>query len=432
MKIRLPGRWPLAGAGALFVGLAISAFSFAHADVAAQPQVRAGVTGRYQGSVPAVVREGGPSRIDYQRIDRRLQQLVNSPGMVGMAVAIVENGEMRFVKGYGVTQYGTRDPVTTRTVFRWASLSKGVAATTVAGLAADGKLSLDAPVSRYAPSLHLPGGAESRVTVTDLLAQRIGLVRNAYDGKLEGGEDPRVLRSQLSVAKMQCAPGGCYSYQNVAFDAASEIVETVTGKRYQDVVRERIFGPLGMTSATLTRSGLQSSASWARSHVGTREMPVVDSYYRVPAAGGVNSSIIDLGRWMQAQMGAVSGVLSPSLLMRIHAPLTVTGRPRGFGIEDRAISGVTYGMGWREYAYAGHKLVGHRGAVRGYRSLMVFDPVKRTGVAILWNSQSPKPAGLQLEVLDMLYGLPTRDWLKLDLPGTESRTLVSATPEQPE
>lgn len=415
------------------VAMAASAFSFAHADVAAD--AHPGATETYAGSVPAVLRSGAPSRIDYARIDRRLSQVVETPGMVGMAVAIVENGEMRFVKGYGVTQYGTKDPVTTRTVFRWASLSKGVAATTVAGLAAEGKLSLNDPVSKYTSSLKLPGGAENRVTVTDLLAQRTGLVRNAYDGKLEEGQDPRVLRTQLVNAPMRCAPGGCYSYQNIAYDAASEIVERVTGQRYEDVVRERLFRPLGMTSASLTRAGLESSPSWARSHVGTRVMPVVDSYYRVPAAGGVNSSITDLGRWMQAQMGVASNVVPYSLLTTIHAPLTVTGTPRGMGIEDRAINGVTYGMGWREYAYAGHRLVGHRGAVRGYRSLMLFDPAKRTGVVILWNSQSPRPAGLQLEVMDMLFGLPTRDWLKLDLPGGNGdpgRTLVSATAETSE
>ncbi|AHE52905.1 serine hydrolase domain-containing protein [Sphingomonas sanxanigenens] len=424
-------RWIVAGGGALAIALTASAYSFADADAAAQAQP--GLTSGYAGSVPAVMRRGGPSLIDYARLDRRLQQVVATPGMVGMAVAIVENGELRFVKGYGVTQYGTHDPVTTRTVFRWASLSKGVAATTVASLAADGKISLNAPISRYSSSLKLPGGAENRLTVTDLLAQRLGIVRNAYDGKLEAGQDPRVLRTQLATAPMQCAAGGCYSYQNIAYDAASEMVERVTGRRYEDVVRERIFLPLGMTSATISRQGLQSAPSWARSHVGTRVMPVVDSYYRVPAAGGVNSSIIDMGRWMQAQMGVASGVVSPGLLKTIHAPLTVTGRARGFGIEDRAISGVTYGMGFREYAYAGHQLVGHRGAVRGYRSLMVFDPVQRTGVAILWNSQSTKPVGLQLEVLDMLYGLPTRDWLKVDLPGTgNARTLVSATADTAE
>lgn len=433
-KIEKPvHRWAVVGSGALAVALTVSAFGFAHADTAAQVPVPQGAGSTYAGSVPAVMRRGGPSVIDYARLDSRLQRVATTPGMVGMAVAIVENGELRFVKGYGITQYGTQEPVTTRTVFRWASLSKGVAATTVAALAADGKISLNAPISRYSTSLKLPGGAENRLTVTDLLSQRLGIVRNAYDGKLEAGQDPRVLRTQLASVPMQCAAGGCYSYQNIAYDAASEMVERVTGRRYEDVVRERIFLPLGMTSASISRQGLQSAPSWARSHVGTRVMPVVDSYYRVPAAGGVNSSIIDMGRWMQAQMGAASGVVSPGLLKTIHAPLTVTGRPRGFGIEDRAISGVTYGMGFREYAYAGHQLVGHRGAVRGYRSLMVFDPVQRTGVAILWNSQSTKPVGLQLEVLDMLYGLPRRDWLKLDLPGTgNGRTLVSATADTAE
>jgi beta-lactamase class C len=59
-------------------------------------------------------------------------------------------------------------------------------------------------------------------------------------------------------------------------------------------------------------------------------------------------------------------------------------------------------------------VVGHRGGVRGYRSLIMFDPELRTGVVVLWNSSAIQPGGLEFEVMDMLYGLPFHDWMEVD------------------
>jgi beta-lactamase class C len=297
-------------------------------------------------------------------------------------------------------------------VFRWASLSKGVAATLVAGLAEEKKLSLSDPAGRYAPSLKLPEGGERTATIADLLSHRVGLVKNAYDDKLEEGVDPHLIRTELGALPAYCKPGTCHAYQNVAYDAASEIVETVTHQSYATQAKKRLFAPLGMDGASLGKAGLESSPSWARPHRGRHMLTVEDAYYRVPAAGGMNSSIFDLGLWMRAQMGLVPAVVPAHVLQMIHAPLVDTdGTRRRLGAYDRAMSDAWYGMGWREFHYQGHLVIGHRGAVSGYRSLILFDPAKKAGVAMLWNSESPKPIPAQMEVLDMLYGLPDHDWL---------------------
>ncbi len=352
------------------------------------------------------------SRIDYRNFDQRIGGIMTDPSMVGLSVAVIEDGRITFARGYGTTQAVGGTPVEPRTVFRWASLSKGVAATMVGELAAEGKVSLNAPVSAYATTLRLPMGNEKRATVDDLLSHRLGLVRNAFDNKLEAGIDPRVLRPQLASAQLQCAPGACHTYQNVAFDAASEIVQNLTGKTYQSAVQQRLFGPLGMVDASVTRAGLIASRSWARPHVGRHTVAVNDNYYRVPAAGGVNSSILDLARWMQAQMGEAPEVVSDRVLDVIHAPRIYTDRHRG--IFNQTMGASQYALGWRDYNYLGHRLIGHQGAVMGYRATVLFDPAKKAGIAMLWNSQSSRPVALQLELLDRLYELPRRDWLGLD------------------
>jgi beta-lactamase class C len=355
-------------------------------------------------------------RVDYREFDTRIAGIMTDPSMVGLSVAVIENGKISFAKGYGTTALGSGEPVNTRTVFRWASLSKGVASTMVAELAAEGRLSLDAPVSDYATTLKLPMGNESRATVDDLLSHRLGVTRNAFDRKLEAGADPRTLRPMLATLTPLCAPGQCHAYQNVAFDASSEIVANITGRPYRQVVAQRLFAPLGMSDASMSRAGLIASKSWARPHVGRRTVDVNDNYYRVPAAGGVNSSILDLARWMQAQMGAAPNVIPDRVLDRIHAPRVDTNRHRG--MFNQAMGTSQYALGWRDYNYRGHRLIGHQGAVMGYRATVLFDPERQSGIALLWNSQSGRPVGIQLELLDRLYGFQRQDWLGLDKAAT--------------
>ena len=366
--------------------------------------------------------------IDYAALDARLQRMMAQPSMVGMAVGIVENGRITFVKGYGETRAGSGDKVTPLTVFRWASVSKGVAGTMAAKLAEMGKLDLNAPIAQYSSTLKLPGGREYSATLADVLSHRLGLYRNAYDDRLEDGQDPRLIRQQLATLAQLCAPGTCWSYQNVAFDSSSEAVAKAMGEPYQQAVPELLFKPIGMTSASVTREGLEASASWARPHaVGRRELPMSDAYYRVPAAGGINSNIKDMALWMIAQMGLMPDVLDQKLLDQIHAPWVATpserGRLRKFA---ERLHDPYYGFGWRSYDYAGHRIIGHRGGINGYRSLILFDPKMKSGVVALWNSNTSQPAALEFEVMDMLYHLEFRDWMELD------KAQVAPTAEAPE
>ncbi len=403
------------GAVALTVGALALAQPFGHKQQlsaeAAQAQVIARTSARL-----AVVEPSSRRRIDYSKLDARLQRMVEKPNMVGMAVGIVENGRITFLNGYGETLEGSGDKVTPETVFRWASVSKGVAATMVAKLAEEGRIRFDQPVASVAPSLHLPGRNEFTATVGDVLSHRLGIYRNAFDNKLEEGQDAAFLRGTLATLNSICPPGTCWSYQNIAYDAASEMAAKVSGIQYQELVKRDLFRPLGMTSASLTRDGLMHAKSWARPHsVGRRPLEVNDNYYRVPAAGGVNSNIKDMSLWMLAQMGEMPQVLSPQLLETIHAPRVKTPgeRARMRKFLER-LGEADYGYGWRSYEYGGHHIVGHRGGVDGYRSLILFDPKMKSGVVALWNSNTFQPGGLEFEVMDMLYGLDFRDWMEID------------------
>ena len=362
--------------------------------------------------------------IDYKSLDARITRLAANEEIVGLAVAVIDRGEISFAKGYGFTERGG-SPVTDQTVFRWASLSKGVAASEVAILADRHQLNLTDTVSAYQTSLRLPGGGETKATLEDILSHRLGLVPNAYDTRLEDGWDPAKIRASLAKLKPLCPVGECHTYQNVAYDTISEIVEDVTHSTYADAVRHSIFEPLGMVTASIGRAGLQASPSWARPYTKRSRVPgppqektVNDDYYRVPAAGGVNGSIRDLALYARAQMGLVPEVLSPGALDMLQTPRIYTsGEQRRMSSHYRGtVRDARYGLGWRIYKYgeAGNRVIGHRGAVEGYRSYILFDPERDTGVVILWNSSSRRPNGIGFEVMDMVYGLPPQDWMEID------------------
>lgn len=405
----------------LGLGAGAFAFHFATLDSTSKEPPEATANGE-------VHRPEAPARVDYRRLEARIARLMQEPDMVGLAVGTIEGGEVRFVKGFGETVAHTGAAVTPDTVFRWASVSKGVASALVIKLTEEGKVSLNAPVASLGTTLTLPGDS-GNVTVANILSHRVGLVRNAWDERLEAGEDPKALRAALGTLPVHCPPGTCYGYQNIAFDTVTEIVEGATGEGYASLARKRLFEPLGMRNASVGRVGLQSATSWAHPHhKGKVLVTVNDSYYRVPAAGGVNSSIRDLLRWMQAQTGSAPGVISPTALETMHRPRVPTPPHGRRGAMDRALTQAEYGLGWRTFVYAGHALVGHRGSVDGYGSLILFDPEDKSGIVMLWNSNFSKPARLQLEFFDLLYGLPFTDWLELE---TKPQPPADATTERP-
>lgn len=356
-------------------------------------------------------------KIDYLNLDRKISEIAARPEMAGLAVAIVEDGEIRFLNSYGVTDKRSGEPVTPQTVFRWASLSKGVAGSLAAKLSTEGKIDLNSPLNRWSTSLILPEDGLAQISVAQLLSHQTGLTKNAYDRKLEAGERPDLLRKQLGSAPLQCDPGTCHSYQNIAFDAVSEILGQVAGTLYEDAARKQLFAPLEMESAKFGMFGLTGAESWARPHRGEEVRTLVESYWLLPAAAGVSSNIEDLARWLQAQMRTNEEAASSGMLSIAHVPLVDTGRVYG-GDLARALVAPSYGLGWRSFTYRGRRLVGHSGAVDGYRATIIFDPAARTGVVAMWNSGWGLPFRIPFAALDSYYGLPPTDeplidWLDL-------------------
>jgi len=290
------------------------------------------------------------SKIDTAEIDRRAMLLMNQLEMTGLSVAIVENGKTSFAKGYGEEIRDSGRMVTADTVFRWASVSKGVAANTLLSLVEEGEFSLSDSAEELAPSLNLPyielEGEAVNVNLLQILSHQTGIVRNAYDNRIEAGHFAKATRASLKDLDLLCVPGTCHTYQNVAFDAASEVIENQTKLPYKTVVQSRVFDKLGMKSASLTLEG----------------------------------------KWMAAQFPANRQIPQGRLEAMQTPVIKTTGEQRFLNRRYGDLQRAHYGLGWRIYDYHGHKVVGHRGGVQGYRALVLFDPEKQAGIAMMWNS----------------------------------------------
>jgi len=355
-----------------------------------------------------------------RNIEALAQRLVSEKNLPGLAMAIVQDGQIISVKGYGVTDSQQGSPVMPYTVFRLASLSKGFAGTLSGQLVEEGAMSWDSPIINQLPAFKLQDFASgSTVTVRDVLSHRVGLRDHTFDSALAGDQPYALIAERLSDAPMSCSPGDCYGYQNIAFSLIGDMTFAATGDFYPHQVEKRIFSPLGMTNASYGLDGLMGSASWAKPHIRGKGgwVPVApnENFYRVPPAAGVNASIQDMAQWLRAQMGHRTDVISNEVLNDIHSKQVATpGEIRSSGWRAERLNSAYYGLGWRVMNYSGRNMIFHAGAVRGFRGMIAFLPDQDIGIVVLWNSESTMPTGLMPTFFDTALGLPSRNWLGLD------------------
>ena len=379
------------------------------------------------------------SRIDVQEVDRIARALAAGERVPGLAVAIVQNGQVVMERGYGVTDVSHPQPVDAHTVFRLASLSKSFASALTGLLVNDGRLAWNNAVVRYVPSFRLPSeGATQSVTVADLMSHRVGLTKNAYDRDIEGNVDyPRAVQ-KLASAPMKCMPGECYAYQNVAFSLIGDVVFAATGNFYSDAVQARLFKPLGMNDASYGLKGIESSPRWAKPHVRGgghwRALMPKPNFYQLAPAAGVNASISDMAQWMIAQSGHRPDVLPANVLAQLHtSQVSTPSELRGSGWRRERLESAGYGFGWRVMNYSGHPLYFHGGAVQGYRGAMAVLPDRDLGVVILWNSESSLPSGLLPTILDRALDLPSVAWIPNSITGAALPDIAgNRSPGEPE
>src|SRR5262245_45668901 len=158
------------------------------------------------------------------------------------------------MRGFGHRRIDARENIDINTTFRIASLSKGFASVLTGMLVHDHVLQWDDRVQKYLPDFTLKNPDNAReLTIRHLLSHTSGLLSHAYDGMIEDNVKFDTMARYLGDTKITSPVGTLYAYQNVAYSLIAPIITNATGRSYQDLVTERIFKPLGMADASLSR-----------------------------------------------------------------------------------------------------------------------------------------------------------------------------------
>ena len=309
----------------------------------------------------------------------------------GCAVGVGKNGNVLFAKGYGMADLEHHVPISAKTMFYMASVSKQFTALTVLTLAKEGRLDLKDSVRKYVPEL--PAWA-NKMTVYQLLTHTSG-VRDYFTlGQLSGlpGEtvytDDLVLRILGRQQGPNFDPGTQFLYSNSGYVLLSIIVKRVTGKPLNDVARGVVFGPLGMTATLFQHdhSGLIDNKAYGYDRRnGTWHAS--NSMLDVVGDGGLYSSVDDMMRWMSNFDAPKVGADS----------LSVMEEPGKLG-DGKPIA---YGMGLAPGMYRGLKVIDHSGGLAGYRTEDMWFPTERLAVVVLCNSGAANPTQLGQRVADL-------------------------------
>src|SRR5688572_15451450 len=244
-----------------------------------------------------------PTAIVADQVDDYIRTVMAERHVPGVAVAVIKNGKVVKLQGYGVASVEFNVPVTTDTVFEIGSVSKQMTAAAILLLVEDGKVKLDAPISAYLPNTP---EAWKDVTVRHLLTHSSGV--KSYSS-LDGFELYRHLKTAefikaLSPHPLEFVPGERNIYSNSGFTLLGHMIQTVSGKPYIQFMRERIFTPLGMT-----KTGHRDPASvipnratryeWSMDHLESRD----GSLTYLMGAVSIVSTISDMVKWDGALNG---------------------------------------------------------------------------------------------------------------------------------
>ena len=311
--------------------------------------------------------------LDPASIERVALEELQSTKTPGAAVAVVVGDRVIFSHGYGVSSVETGTPVSAGMLFRLGSTTKMFTAAAVVGLALEGKIDLNAPVSRYISGL---ADGLGQITANQLLSHTSGLRDEA---PMFGSHDETALGNGIHAWKQEflfAPPGRIYSYSNPGYWLAGYLAETVSGKPYADVIAERLFGPLGMKTSTL-RPTMAMTWPLAQGHEvrdGKPEVirPAADNAAGWPA-GSIFSSALDLSRFVIAFMneGRLDGkqVLPPKLIAIMSAPhAEIPGWDQHYGYG--LMLSTSRGMRWVE----------HGGSRAGYGSTIRMAPDREVRV----------------------------------------------------
>jgi CubicO group peptidase (beta-lactamase class C family) len=330
----------------------------------------------------------------------------------GLAVAVVQNGEVALVAAYGLRDVEAGLKVTTDTQFLIGSITKSFASTGLALLVDERRLDWKKPVRDYIPEFRLHDSvATDRVTVRDLLCHHSGLPRHDWIW-IPGDLSPAQMLAAMRYLEPSDDIRSTFQYLNLGYLVASIVAERVSGQSWTEFTRSRLTDKLHM-NVTFTVEDLAGAADAAvpYSMDGDTRLRAKRWPIRVHAAGSINTSIACFANWLRLHLdkGEFEGqrLLSPTLIRQLQTPRVHEAAPAFAEYGD-----MHCGLGFRLHSYRGQRVVLHGGGWIGWGARMAILPDHGVGVAVFTNRDpSAVPEILANYVFDVARGKEPIPWL---------------------
>jgi CubicO group peptidase (beta-lactamase class C family)/D-alanyl-D-alanine dipeptidase len=314
-------------------------------------------------------------RIAHEMADKQLPAL---------AIALVDDQQVVWAKGFGYQDLAHTIPATDQTVFRVGSVSKLFTDIGVMQLVEAGKLNLDAPVTTYLPEFHPSNPFGGDITLRELMSHRSGLVREPPVGHYFDASEPSLQATVASLNRttLVYAPGTQTKYSNAAIATVGDILQTVAGSPYADYLQRAVLSPMGMTHSSFKpepslMSHLAEAQMWSYDGL---NFPAPKFQLGEGPAGCMYSTVGDLGRFLSILFAEGKSqqaqVISASSLKEMWHEQFASTSPGKFG------------LGFLLSSLDGQRMIGHGGAIYGFATQVAALPDRKLGVVVIATADS--------------------------------------------
>lgn len=324
--------------------------------------------------------------------DQYVEEALRDWEVPGAAVVVVKEGKVVYKKTFGIRTYGSPDQVDNQTLFACASTTKAMTATCMGMLVDEGKLGWDDPVSKYLPDfqLHDPYVSQN-LRIRDLFTHNTGVGNTDFLwANMDISSEEILYRMRLVEPSYPLRAG--YTYQNIFYLVAGQVIEQVSGISWAEFLRKRVLSPLGMVRTFPLLSEVPD-ANRASPHLLVSDtLRVLDplSADAIGPAGSVQSCIDDLSLWTIAMLDSSKyeggTLLSAATWTELFTPQVIIPTKLFYPTAQLTTPNwTTYGLGWFQQDYRGHKINYHTGSLPGEIALHGQLPEHQLGVFIVGN-----------------------------------------------
>ncbi|MBS1515352.1 MAG: serine hydrolase [Bacteroidetes bacterium] len=330
---------------------------------------------------------------------KKIDELINKYveyGLFNGSVLVAQNGNIILSKGYGYSDFENKVQCAPQTKFRIGSITKQFTSMLIMQLVEKGKIKLDAKLSDYLPYYRKDNG--EKITIHHLLTHTSGIpnytnIPNFMDNEIGKPYTPKELILKFGSLDLEFEPGTSWNYSNTGYFILGAIIEEVTGKRYEDALRENIFNPLEMDNSGYEHNDIKMTNQATGYDIGPEGVTVskfIDM--TIPfAAGSMYSTVEDLYKWDRALY--TDKLISKELKEKMFTPF-LKNYAYGWGVMKINANGIE------------KKGYSHSGGINGFNAnivRIVDDNIVIIALSNYYNGESGKVSN---DIGKILYGIP--------------------------